>query len=82
MGLVDGREETFHAIYDAYQRPLFSFAFYLSKSKESAEEVVQEVFIRLWEHRGTAEFVGPGHRHQLAELPFGQQPEDRHDQSR
>jgi RNA polymerase sigma-70 factor (family 1) len=50
-GLLDGREEIFRAIYDAYQRPVFSFAFYLTKSKDTAEEVVQEVFIRLWEHR-------------------------------
>jgi RNA polymerase sigma-70 factor (family 1) len=50
-GLLDGREEIFRQIYDAYQRPVFSFAFYLTKSKNTAEEVVQEVFIRLWEHR-------------------------------
>jgi RNA polymerase sigma-70 factor (family 1) len=50
-GLLDGREEIFRAIYDAYQRPVFSFAYYLTKSKDTAEEVVQEVFIRLWEHR-------------------------------
>jgi RNA polymerase sigma-70 factor (family 1) len=50
-GLLDGREEVFRAVYEAYQRPIFAFAFYLSKSKDTAEEVVQEVFIRLWEHR-------------------------------
>jgi RNA polymerase sigma-70 factor (ECF subfamily) len=50
-GLLDGREEIFRAVYDAYQRPVFSFAFFLTRSKDTAEEVVQEVFIRLWEHR-------------------------------
>jgi RNA polymerase sigma-70 factor (family 1) len=50
-GLLAGEETTFRSIYDAYQRPVFSFAFYLTKSKDVAEEVVQEVFIRLWERR-------------------------------
>jgi RNA polymerase sigma-70 factor (family 1) len=50
-GLLDENQAAFRAIYDAYQRPLFSFAFYLTKSRHTAEEVVQEVFIKLWEHR-------------------------------
>jgi RNA polymerase sigma-70 factor (family 1) len=51
-GLLESREASFRTIYDAYQRNIFSFAFYLSKSKDISEEVVQEVFIRLWENRG------------------------------
>jgi RNA polymerase sigma-70 factor (family 1) len=50
-GLLQHREDVFRTIYDAYQRPIFSFAFYLTKSKDTAEEVTQEVFIRLWEKR-------------------------------
>ena len=41
----------FKSIYEAYQQPLFSFAFYLTKSKDIANEVLQEVFIKLWEKR-------------------------------
>ena len=50
-GLLRDREDVFRFIYDAYQRPVFSFAFYLTKSRDSAEDITQEVFIRLWEKR-------------------------------
>jgi RNA polymerase sigma-70 factor (ECF subfamily) len=38
-------------MYDAHQRPVFAFAFYLTKSRDIAEEITQEAFIRLWEKR-------------------------------
>jgi RNA polymerase sigma-70 factor (family 1) len=50
-GLLGGSEEIFRTVYDAYQRSIFSFAFYLTKSRGTAEDVTQEVFIRLWEKR-------------------------------
>ena len=50
-GLLHNREDVFRVIYDAYQRPVFSFAFYLTKSKDSAEDITQEAFVRLWEKR-------------------------------
>jgi RNA polymerase sigma-70 factor (family 1) len=50
-GLLESNESTFRTIYDAYHRQVFSFAFYLTKSSDIAEEVVQEVFIRIWEKR-------------------------------
>jgi RNA polymerase sigma-70 factor (ECF subfamily) len=49
--LARGSADAFRSIYEAYQQPLFSFAFYLTKSKDIAEEVLQEVFIKLWEKR-------------------------------
>jgi RNA polymerase sigma-70 factor (ECF subfamily) len=50
-GLLESNQTTFRTIYDAYQHQVFSFAFYLTKSSDIAEEVVQEVFIRIWEKR-------------------------------
>ena len=50
-GLLENNEDVFRIIYDAYQRPVFAFAFYLTKSRDTAEEVTQEIFIRLWEKR-------------------------------
>jgi RNA polymerase sigma-70 factor (family 1) len=49
--LIKGNPNAFRSIYETYQQPLFSFAFYLTKSKDIAEEVLQEVFIKLWEKR-------------------------------
>lgn len=50
--LVAGDSDAFRLVYERYQEKVFSFALYLTKSKSTAEEVVQEVFIRLWEKRG------------------------------
>jgi len=50
-GLLQDGEDVFRSVYDAYQRPVFSFAFYLTKSRDIAEDITQEVFIRLWEKR-------------------------------
>lgn len=49
--LIAGDAESFRKIYEYYQGKVFLFAFRLTKSKLDAEEVVQEVFVRLWEKR-------------------------------
>ncbi len=49
--LAEGDEKAFRDIYDSCQERVFAFALYLTKSKDIAEEVVQEVFSRLWEKR-------------------------------
>jgi len=36
------------AVYDRYSRPIFSLALKILGEREIAEEVVQEVFLRLW----------------------------------
>jgi RNA polymerase sigma-70 factor (family 1) len=38
-------------LYERYVKKLYSLAFYKTKSREAAEEIVQEVFIKLWEKR-------------------------------
>ena len=49
--LITGDAESFRKIYECYQGKIFLFALRLTKSKSEAEEVVQEVFVRLWEKR-------------------------------
>ncbi|HEX4849350.1 MAG TPA: sigma-70 family RNA polymerase sigma factor, partial [Puia sp.] len=49
--LIAGDEKAFGKIYAFYQSRLFLFAFRFTKSKSQAEEVVQEVFVRLWTKR-------------------------------
>ena len=41
----------FRKIYEFYQGRIFAFAYMHAKSRDIAEEAVQEVFIRLWERR-------------------------------
>lgn len=49
--LIAGDAESFRKIYEFYQGNIFLFALRLTKLKSEAEEVVQEVFVRLWEKR-------------------------------
>lgn len=50
----------FNELYRQYCHRLFNFAFSLLKDRDSAEEVVQHVFLKIWEKRST---LNPG-------LPF------------
>lgn len=49
--LREGKASAFRSIYDMYVDRLFSFVFSLTKSREDAADIVQEVFVRLWESR-------------------------------
>src|SRR5437762_2311546 len=49
--LIKGDEKAFAGIYEFYQGRIFLFAFRLTKSKTEAEEIVQEVFVKLWMKR-------------------------------
>ncbi len=46
-----GDTESFKLLFDRYHKRLYSFLFDLLKSKEDAEEIVQEAFIKIWENR-------------------------------
>ena len=53
-----GDMEAFEALYRAYWQRLYVFAFRYGHVKEDAEEVVQDVFFRIW--RGRADWVPAG----------------------
>src|SRR5436309_7611920 len=44
-GLVEGRHDAFAALYDRYARPLHRVACTLLRSRQDAEDAVQEVFL-------------------------------------
>jgi len=49
--LIEGDAQAFTEIYELYQDKIFAFAYKLTKSKEDANDVVQEIFIKLWQRR-------------------------------
>ena len=49
--LKRGSEAAFEALYDLFSAKIFSVAMRLGASTEDAEEVVQEVFLKLWTNR-------------------------------
>ncbi|HYG40131.1 MAG TPA: RNA polymerase sigma-70 factor [Cytophagales bacterium] len=50
-GLKQGDEHVFDLIFKKYWKLLYKQAFYKLQSKELAEEIVQDLFLNLWEKR-------------------------------
>ncbi len=53
IGLTQGNQEAFRSLFGEYARRIFVFARGYLKSNEEAEEVVQEVFIKIWNVRAS-----------------------------
>lgn len=49
--LKAGSEEAFNLLFYKYERKLYAFSLSILPSREDAEEVVQEVFYRIWKKR-------------------------------
>lgn len=49
--VADGDEGSFRLLFDAFRNRIFSFSMYLTKSQYMAEEITQEVFLRIWLNR-------------------------------
>ena len=41
----------FDRIYEIYSHKLYSFVYKIVKNEDEAEDIVQEVFVRIWESR-------------------------------
>ncbi|NII24303.1 RNA polymerase sigma-70 factor [Pseudoflavitalea sp. X16] len=51
--VATGDQRAFRELYHTFHKRLHYFAFALVKTKEAAEEIVEDVFIRLWSQRAT-----------------------------
>ncbi len=49
--IAEGDASAFCDLFDHYERYVFSFGCKLMRSKEIAEEIVQDIFIKIWEGR-------------------------------
>ena len=49
--LKEGSREAFTILYNLYADRLYSFALVQTKSKQMAEDVVQDTFLKLWNNR-------------------------------
>ncbi len=52
QSISQGDIGAFRELFDSYNKRLFAAAFKLTKSRITAEDIVQEVFAALWEHKG------------------------------
>lgn len=46
-----GADKTLHKLFDHYWKPLFQFSFNILRDDDDAKDVVQEVFIALWDRK-------------------------------
>lgn len=53
--LKKGSRKAFNALYEMYSSRLYGYCFQWTKSHEDAEEIVQDVFVKLWIHRNSIE---------------------------
>lgn len=49
--LRDGETYAFDYLFEKYSRVLFQFSYKILKSRDEAEEIVQQVFLKVWEKR-------------------------------
>jgi RNA polymerase sigma-70 factor (ECF subfamily) len=53
-----GDERAFSVLYERYWKKVFSYLHRLTKSRETAEELLSEIFTRLWANRASAAGIG------------------------
>jgi RNA polymerase sigma-70 factor (ECF subfamily) len=49
--IAEGDEKAFGPIFHHYRRRIYSYAYHLSGSNTQADELVQDVFLKVWLHR-------------------------------
>ncbi|MBN9380211.1 MAG: RNA polymerase sigma-70 factor [Chitinophagaceae bacterium] len=49
--IAQGDEPAFRKVFEAYRRPLYAYIIYLIKSEVLADEIIQDVFLRVWLNR-------------------------------
>lgn len=57
-GLKNGNHSSFKKLYDLYASQLYNFSYKLLKSKDAAEDIVQETFIKIWHKRSDLKLKG------------------------
>ncbi|GGF14640.1 DNA-directed RNA polymerase sigma-70 factor [Halobacillus andaensis] len=50
-------KEALELLYDRYEKLLYSFAYRFTKDTQMAEEVMQDVFLKLWRGKGAGTYV-------------------------
>jgi len=49
--VAEGDENAFRLLYDRYRKKIYVLGLFLTKSESSSQELVQDVFMKIWEKR-------------------------------
>lgn len=55
--MAAGEEDAFNQLFNIYWDKVYATALVLSKSSQLAEDIAQEVFLRLWQNRGRTDTI-------------------------
>lgn len=50
LQIASRSSDALEKLYDRYEKPLYSFVYRIVKDSMAAEEIVQELFLKLWNH--------------------------------
>ena len=51
LQIADGSEVAFRQLFDTYQQRLFTYVYKVTRSRELADDAVQEIFLKIWTMR-------------------------------
>ncbi len=54
-----GNQDAFNTLYKRYWVELYKFAFYVLRDKDTCKDIIQDVFIWVWEHKNGLEIQSP-----------------------
>ena len=57
LRMAAGEEDAFNQLFNIYWDKVYATALVLSKSSQLAEDIAQEVFLRLWQNRGRTDTI-------------------------
>ncbi|MDO5979000.1 RNA polymerase sigma factor [Flavivirga spongiicola] len=49
--LIGGNNKAFRKLFDTYRNDVYAYSISMLKTKVLAEEIVQDVFLKIWQHR-------------------------------
>tara|TARA_R110002050_G_scaffold4573_3_gene22160 strand:+ start:1581 stop:2180 length:600 start_codon:yes stop_codon:yes gene_type:complete len=49
--LIEGNNKAFRKLFDTYRGDVYAYSVSMLKTKVLAEEIVQDVFLKIWQHR-------------------------------
>ncbi|MBN9385807.1 MAG: RNA polymerase sigma-70 factor [Chitinophagaceae bacterium] len=58
LQIADGSEVAFRQLFDTYQQRLFTYVYKVTRSRELADDAVQEIFLKIWSMRRKLPEIG------------------------
>jgi RNA polymerase sigma-70 factor (family 1) len=58
--LCQGNEHAFNTLYERHWAGLYKFAFFIVRDKDACKDLIQDVFVWVWEHRQGLVIESPG----------------------